>query len=75
MLAMRRLRHLFALAAVLIGSVTWVAAQAIPLDREPSLEEMAQGRDLRSYDNGSDLQKERLDTAQLTVLRAFIWKH
>ena len=50
-------------------------AAGTPLDHAPSREEIAQGRDLKLYDDGSEIQTKRLDAEQLASLRTFIWNH
>jgi hypothetical protein len=71
---MRVLTGLIMIAAVIAGSTTKIAAET-PLDHAPSREEIAQGRDLKLYDDVSEMQKKRLDAEELASLRAFIWDH
>jgi hypothetical protein len=67
---------MFVLApVVLIGAALSLAAET-QLDHNPSLEEMAQGRDLKSYDDAGEIRElQLLDGAKLAALRAFVWTH
>ncbi len=69
---MRVSTSLMIVGAIIVGSKIIAGT---PLDHAPSREEIAQGRDLKLYDDGSQMQTKRLDAEQLASLRAFIWDH
>ena len=71
---MGRSKHLCARAAIIFVSALFAVAQT-KLDHQPSREEVAQGRDLKLYDDGGDFYEMRLDAAKLNSLRTFIWDH
>jgi hypothetical protein len=66
---MCRFKYIFALT-VIAGIASTAARTHCP----PTHEEMAQGRDLKLYDDGGDYY-EPDDAAKLPTLRAFIWDH
>ena len=74
--AVTRLASFAVILLLLCGP--FVAAEpqdGVALDHDPSLAELAQGRDLKEYDNGGHYSEKQNDPVTFIAMRRFIWDH